>query len=125
MASPPDGEEVSCAEHSQSKTWRRRKALPEPPLRYRSKFRVRPSEGKLKVAAKRQGAKSPIATRYQFTDGQGRRRDFATKAKARLEAAKDKALYHQEGRLAASLTDEQRRDAASAVKLLPFGWSLT
>jgi hypothetical protein len=43
----------------------------------------------------------------------------ATKAKAKVEAAKDKALYHQEGRSAAGLTDEQRRDAASAVKLLP------
>ena len=62
-------------------------------------------------------------TRYQFTDGQGKRRHFATKAKAKVEAAKDKALYRQEGRLAAGLTDEQRRDAASAVKLLPLGWT--
>jgi hypothetical protein len=47
---------------------------------------------------------APIIARYQFTDGQGKRRHFATKARAKLQAAKDKALYHQEGRLAAGLT---------------------
>jgi hypothetical protein len=73
----------------------------------------------------RRGPGASLKTRYQFTDGQGKRRHFATKAKARVEAGKDKALYHQEGRLAAGLTDEQRRDAASAVKLLPLGWTLT
>jgi site-specific recombinase XerC len=73
----------------------------------------------------RRGPEAPLKIRYQFTDGQGKRRHFATKAKAKLEAAKDKALYHQEGRLAAGLTDQQRRDAASAVKLLPHGWTLT
>jgi hypothetical protein len=44
----------------------------------------------------------------------GKRRHFATKSKAKVEAARDKALYHQQGRLAAGLTDEQRRDAAAA-----------
>jgi hypothetical protein len=73
----------------------------------------------------RRGPDASLNTRYQFTDGQGKRRHFATKAKAKIEAGKDKALYHQEGRLAAGLTDEQRRDAASAVKLLPLGWTLT
>jgi hypothetical protein len=72
----------------------------------------------------RRGPVAPLKTRYQFTDGQGKRRHFATKAKAKIEAGRDKALYHQEGRLAAGLTDEQRRDAASAVKLLPLGWTL-
>jgi hypothetical protein len=73
----------------------------------------------------RRSPHSALTTRYQFTDGKGRRRHFATKAKAKLEASKDRALYHQEGRLAAGLTDEQRRDAASAVKHLPVGWTLT
>jgi len=73
----------------------------------------------------RRSPDAPLKTRYQFTDGQGKRRHFATKAKARIEAGRDKALYHQEGRLAAGLTDEQRRDAASAVKLLPPSWTLT
>jgi hypothetical protein len=73
----------------------------------------------------RRGADAPLRTRYQFTDGKGKRRHFATKAKAKVEAGKDKALYHQEGRLAAGLTDEQRRDAASAVAFLPAGWTLT
>jgi site-specific recombinase XerC len=73
----------------------------------------------------RRGPGAPLKTRYQFTDGQGKRRHFATKAKAKIEAARDKALYHQEGRLAAGLTDEQRRDAASAVSFLPPGWTLT
>jgi hypothetical protein len=73
----------------------------------------------------RRSPDAPLKTRYQFTDGRGKRRHFATKAKAKVEAAKDKALYHQEGRSAAGLTDEQRRDAASAVKLLPQGWTLT
>lgn len=73
----------------------------------------------------RRSPESPITKRYQFTDGKGKRRHFATRAKAKLEAAKDRALYHQEGRSAAGLTDEQRRDAASAVKVLPPGWSLT
>jgi len=31
----------------------------------------------------------------------------------------------QEGRLAAGLNEDQRRDAAQAVKLLPSGWTLT
>jgi hypothetical protein len=73
----------------------------------------------------RRSPDAPLKTRYQFTDGQGRRRHFATKAKAKIESGKDKALYHQEGRLAAGLTDEQRRDAASAVKVLPPGWTLS
>jgi hypothetical protein len=73
----------------------------------------------------RRSPDSALTTRYQFTDGKGKRRHFATKAKAKLEAAKDRALYHHEGRLAAGLTDEQRRDAASAVKHLPLGWTLT
>ena len=73
----------------------------------------------------RRSPEAPTTTRYQFTDGKGKRRHFATKAKAKLQAAKDRALYHQEGRLAAGLTDEQRRDAALAVKHLPAGWTLT
>jgi hypothetical protein len=73
----------------------------------------------------RRSPDSALTTRYQFTDGKGKRRHCATKAKAKLEAAKDRALYHHEGRLAAGLTDEQRRDAASAVKHLPLGWTLT
>jgi hypothetical protein len=72
----------------------------------------------------RRGPSEQVKIRYQFTDGRGKRRHFATKAKAKLEAGKDKALYHREGRLAAGLTDEQRRDAASAVKFLPQGWTL-
>jgi hypothetical protein len=73
----------------------------------------------------RRSPEAPTTTRYQFTDGKGKRRHFATKAEAKLQAAKDRALYHQEGRLAAGLTDEQRRDAALAVKHLPAGWTLT
>jgi hypothetical protein len=82
------------------------------------------TDWKIYAIQHRRGPGAPLNTRYQFTDGQGKRRHFATKAKARVEAAKDKALYHQEGRLAAGLTDEQRRDAAAAVKLLPLGWTL-
>jgi hypothetical protein len=44
----------------------------------------------------RRGPDAPLRTRYQFTDGQGKRRHFATKAKAKIESGKDKALYHQE-----------------------------
>jgi integrase len=73
----------------------------------------------------RMTSSSPVVTRYQFTDGRGRRRHFGTRSKARLEAGKDKALYKQEGRLAAGLNEDQRRDAAQAVKLLPSGWTLT
>jgi hypothetical protein len=35
------------------------------------------------------------------------------------------SAYHQEGRLPAGLTDEQRRDAASAVRVPPSGWTLS
>jgi hypothetical protein len=73
----------------------------------------------------RRSPDAPLKTRYQFRDGQGKRRHFATKAKAKVKAARDRALYHQEGRLAAGLTDQERRDAASAVKLLRQGWTLT
>jgi integrase len=73
----------------------------------------------------RMTSSSPVVTRYQFTDGRGRRRHFGTQTKAKLEAAKDKALYQQEGKLAAGLNEEQRRDAAQAAKLLPAGWTLT
>jgi integrase len=73
----------------------------------------------------RMTSSSPVVTRYQFTDGRGRRRHFGTRSKARLEAGKDKALYKQEGRLAAGPNEDQRRDAAQAVKLLPSGWTLT
>jgi hypothetical protein len=58
----------------------------------------------------RRGPDAPLKTRYQFTDGQGRRRHFATKAKA-IEAVKYKALYHQEGRLATGLSDAIIRNA--------------
>jgi hypothetical protein len=40
----------------------------------------------------RRSPDATVTTRYQFTDGQGKRRHFATKAKAKLEAAKDRAL---------------------------------
>jgi integrase len=73
----------------------------------------------------RMTSSSPVVTRYQFTDGRGQRRHFGTQTKAKLEAAKDKALYQQEGKLAAGLNEEQRRDAAQAAKLLPAGWTLT
>ncbi len=73
----------------------------------------------------RMTSSSPVVTRYQFTDGRGRRRHFGTQTKAKLKAAKDKALYQQEGKLAAGLNEEQRRDAAQAAKLLPAGWTLT
>jgi hypothetical protein len=60
----------------------------------------------------RMTSSSPVITRYQFTDGRGRRMHFGTRSKARLEAGKDKALYQQEERLAAGLNEDQRRDPA-------------
>jgi hypothetical protein len=44
----------------------------------------------------------------------GKRRHFATKSKAEVEAARDKAFTIRKAGLAAGLTDEQRRDAAAA-----------
>src|SRR6516225_3950718 len=67
----------------------------------------------------------PVKERYQFVDGHGRRRHFSTKARAKLERGKAKALYTQEGKLAAGMDEQQRRDAVQAVKLLPPGWTLT
>ena len=69
---------------------------------------------------------SPVAARYQFSDGRGRRvGTSAAQTKAKLKAAKDKALYQQEGKLAAARYEEQRRDAAQAAKLLPAGSTFT
>jgi hypothetical protein len=67
----------------------------------------------------------PVRSRYQFVDGHGKRRHFATKARARLERDKAKALFTQEGKLAAGMDEQHRRDAVQAVKLLPAGWTLT
>jgi integrase len=67
----------------------------------------------------------PVKVRYQFVDGHGRRRHFSTKARAKLERDKAKALFNQEGRPAAGMDEQQRRDAVQAVKLLPAGWTLT
>ena len=71
------------------------------------------------------GPRYPVKERYQFVDGHGRRRHFSTKARAKLERGKAKALYTQEGKLAAGMDEQQRRDAVQAVKLLPAGWTLT
>jgi hypothetical protein len=63
--------------------------------------------------------------RYQFVDGHGRRRHFSTKIRAKLERNKAKALFAQEGKLAAGMDEQHRRDAAQAIGLLPAGWTLT
>ena len=67
----------------------------------------------------------PVRSRYQFVDGHGKRRHFATKVRAKLERDKAKALFTQEGKLAGSMDEQHRRDAVQAVKLLPAGWTLT
>jgi hypothetical protein len=67
----------------------------------------------------------PVRARYQFVDGHGKRRHFATKVRAKLERDKAKALFTQEGKLAAGMDEQHRRDAVQAVKLLPTGWTLT
>ena len=71
------------------------------------------------------GSGYPVRSRYQFVDGHGKRRHFATKTRAKLERDKAKALFNQEGKLAAGMDEEHRRDAVQAVKLLPAGWTLT
>ena len=63
--------------------------------------------------------------RYQFVDGHGQRRHFSAKARAKLERDKAKALFTQEGKLAAGMDEQHRRDAAQAITFLPHGWSLT
>jgi hypothetical protein len=70
------------------------------------------------------GPGCPVKERYQFVDGHGRRRHFSTKARAKLERDKAKALFTQEGKLAAGMDEQQRRDAVQAVKLSPAHWSL-
>lgn len=67
----------------------------------------------------------PVKSRYQFVDGHGKRRHFATKTRARLERDKARTLFAQEGKLAAGMDEEHRRDAVQAVRLLPLGWTLT
>jgi integrase len=67
----------------------------------------------------------PVRKRYQFVDGHGQRRHFSTKARARLERDKARALFTQEGKLAAGMDEPHRRDAAQAIGLLPAGWTLT
>ena len=67
----------------------------------------------------------PERERYQFVDGNGRRRHFSTKVRAKLERDKAKALFTQEGKLAAGMDEPHRRDAAQAIGLLPAGWTLT
>jgi integrase len=67
----------------------------------------------------------PVKDRYQFVDGHGRRRHFSTKARAKLERDKAKVLFTQEGKLAAGMGEQHRRDAVQAVNLLPAGWTLT
>jgi integrase len=66
-----------------------------------------------------------VRERFQFVDGHGKRRHFSSKATAKLERDKAKALFTQEGKLAAGMDEQQRRDAVQAVKLLPPGWTLT
>src|ERR1700738_696433 len=66
-----------------------------------------------------------VRERYQFVDGHGRRRHFSTKVRAKLERDKAKALFTQEGKLAAGMDERHRRDAAQAIGLLPAGWTLT
>src|ERR1700739_2327394 len=66
----------------------------------------------------------PVKERYQFVDGHGRRRHFSTKARAKLERDKARALFNREGQLAAGMDEGHRRDAAQAVSLLPTGWTL-
>ncbi len=67
----------------------------------------------------------PVRERYQFVDGHGRRRHFSTKARAKLERDRAKALFTREGKLAAGMDEQQRRDAVQAVNFLPVGWTLT
>ena len=67
----------------------------------------------------------PDRERYQFVDGHGRRRHFSTKTRAKLERDRAKALFIQEGKLAAGMDEQHRRDAVQAVNLLPVGWTLT
>jgi hypothetical protein len=73
----------------------------------------------------RRGPGYPVRERYQFVDGQGRRRHFSTKVRAKLERDKARALFTQEGKLAAGMDEHHRRDAVQAVNLLPVGWTLT
>ena len=51
----------------------------------------------------RRGLGYPVTARYQFVDGHGKRRHFNTKARAKLERDKAKALFVQEGKLAAGM----------------------
>ena len=67
----------------------------------------------------------PVTVRHQFVDGHGQRRHFRTKVRAKLERDKAKALFIQEGKLAAGMDEQHRRNAAQAVRLLPTGWTLT
>ena len=53
--------------------------------------------------------------RYQFVDGHGRRRHFSTKARAKLERDKAKALFTQEGKLAAGMDEQHRRRTSNHV----------
>ena len=46
-------------------------------------------------------------------------------ARAKLERDKAKALFNQEGWLAAGMDEQRRRDAVQAVKLLPATWPRT
>ena len=71
------------------------------------------------------GPGCPVRERYQFVDGHGRRRHFSTKVRAKVERDKAKALFTQEGKLAAGMGEQHRRDAAQAIGLLPAGWTLT
>jgi hypothetical protein len=65
------------------------------------------------------GVAYPVRVRYQFVDGNGERRHFSTKARAKLERDKARTLFTQEGKLAAGMDEQHRRDAVQAVNLLP------
>jgi hypothetical protein len=68
---------------------------------------------------------TPARERYQFVDGHGRRTHFSTKVRAKLERDEAKALFAQEGKLAAGMDGQYRLDTAQAIGLLPAGWTLT
>jgi hypothetical protein len=60
-----------------------------------------------------------------FVGWHGQRRHFSTKARAKFERDKARAPFTQEGKLAAGMDEQHRRDAVQAVNLLPVGWTLT
>jgi hypothetical protein len=63
---------------------------------------------------------TPARERYQFVDGHGRRTHFSTKVRAKLERDKAKALFTQEGKLAADVDGQHPFRGEISVGSQPF-----